>query len=95
MGRLLDPARDQVGGVFGTVDYLAPEQVRDSHHVDVRADVYSLGCTLYHLLAGKTPFEETHPAARPSMHLNEEPRPIESRRRRSTRCCVQARAYST
>src|SRR5262249_17208051 len=35
---------------------LAPEQARDSHHVDGRADLYSLGCTLFYLLAGKPPF---------------------------------------
>src|SRR5262249_8657052 len=58
-----------------------PEQVRDSHQVDIRADVYSLGCSLYHLLAGKTPFADEHPAARPGMHLGpQEPPPLEHRR---------------
>jgi formylglycine-generating enzyme required for sulfatase activity len=44
------------GQTVGTADYIAPEQVNDSHLVDVRADVYSLGCTLYKLLSGQAPF---------------------------------------
>jgi eukaryotic-like serine/threonine-protein kinase len=44
------------GQLMGTVDYMAPEQGTDSHQVDHRADVYSLGCTLFHLLAGHPPY---------------------------------------
>ena len=44
------------GQMMGTRDFMAPEQALSSHDVDIRADIYSLGCSLYKLLSGKAPF---------------------------------------
>ena len=44
------------GMYMGTIDFMAPEQAEDSHRVDHRADIYSLGCTLFYLLTGREPF---------------------------------------
>lgn len=62
--------------VLGTADYLAPEQAINSHTVDHRADIYSLGCTLYYLLTGQPPFPEGTLAQRIAMHQSQEPMAI-------------------
>lgn len=64
--------------VLGTADYLSPEQALDSHAVDARSDIYSLGCTLYFMLTGRPPFTDGTLAQRLLAHQVKEPRPVES-----------------
>jgi serine/threonine protein kinase len=66
--------------VLGTADYLAPEQALDSHTVDIRADIYSLGATFYFLLSGSPPFPEGSVAQKLIWHQNRPPRPLKSLR---------------
>lgn len=62
--------------VMGTADFLAPEQAINSHNVDARADIYSLGCTLYYLVTGQPPFAEGSIAQRIAMHQSRDPKPL-------------------
>jgi WD40 repeat protein len=64
------------GLVLGTVDYIAPEQADDSHEADIRSDIYSLGCTLYHLLAGQPPFPTGTPLQKVMAHVEKNPQPL-------------------
>ena len=66
--------------VVGTPDYLSPEQARNSTTVDIRSDVYSLGCTLYFLLTGRAPFTGENPLEKMIAHLKDDvPDPREHR----------------
>ena len=72
-----EPSGSGVGQpAFGTVDYMAPEQALQSANFDHRADIYSLGCTLYFLLTGHPPFPEGSLAQRIAKHQTQEPRDI-------------------
>lgn len=66
--------------VMGTADYLSPEQAVNSHQVDHRADIYSLGCTLYFLLTGHPPFPNGTLAQRIAMHQSQTPADIRDSR---------------
>ena len=56
-GSNASPERTRTGQMLGTPDFIAPEQIVNAQGADIRADIYSLGCTLYYLLAGRTPFQ--------------------------------------
>ena len=62
--------------VLGTADYIAPEQIDDPHAADIRADIYSLGCTLYFLLAGRPPFPDGSLIQKLMAHREKTPRPL-------------------
>jgi serine/threonine protein kinase len=62
--------------MLGTPAYVAPEQTLDAAHADIRADVYSLGCTLYYLLTGAPPFEGRSRFEVLQAHQALEPRPL-------------------
>src|SRR5437899_12150773 len=82
---LLDDSGDEVSVsvqltgenmLLGTPDYLAPEQARNARAVDIRADIYSLGCVLYRVLTGHTLFPDTNVFQLILRHATEEPRPV-------------------
>ncbi len=64
--------------ILGTPDYMAPEQTSDSKSADTRADIYSLGCTFYFLLIGKTPFQADSAVELFAKHENERPPSVRS-----------------
>jgi eukaryotic-like serine/threonine-protein kinase len=68
-------AEMEAGKAYGTPYYISPEQIRGDVDIDYRADIYSLGATMYHLLTGKPPFEADTPSAVMHKHLSEALRP--------------------
>ena len=64
------------GSVMGTPDYIAPEQARDAHSADIRADVYSLGCTFRYLLTGQPPFTADSVVDKLKAHMEQAPSPL-------------------
>jgi serine/threonine-protein kinase len=73
-------ANREEGMLIGTADYIAPEQSRDPRLVDIRADIYSLGCTFYYLLTGQPPFPGTSLMQKILQHQQEEPPPVRTLR---------------
>jgi serine/threonine protein kinase len=64
------------GVLLGTADYMAPEQARDPRAVDIRSDIYSAGCILYHMLAGRPPFTEPNVVNLMLLHASQPPAPL-------------------
>lgn len=65
-------------GVIGTADYLSPEQARNAQAVDIRGDIYSLGCTFYYLLTGQAPFPDGSLMQKLIHHQNSEPESLDA-----------------
>jgi serine/threonine protein kinase len=65
------------GATVGTFDYVAPEQARHSHSADIRSDIYSLGCTIYHMIAGRVPFPSPSLPEKLFAHQALEPEPLD------------------
>jgi serine/threonine-protein kinase len=68
-------AESEAGKAYGTPYYISPEQIRGEVDIDFRADVYSLGATMYHLVTGRPPFEADTPSAVMHQHLKQPLKP--------------------
>jgi serine/threonine-protein kinase len=68
------------GVTLGTFDYISPEQARDPRNADIRSDIYSLGCTLFFMLAGHPPFPEGTVLQKLLQHQGDQPPDIQEAR---------------
>ena len=68
------------GALLGTPDYVAPEQARDAKTADIRADLYSLGCTWYEMLTGRPPFQNETLLQQLLAHQEQAPQPVSTYR---------------
>jgi serine/threonine protein kinase len=68
------------GSLVGTADYIAPEQAQNPTLVDIRADIYSLGCVMYFLLTGRPPFQGSSLMQKLVQHQEAEPTPVRQER---------------
>lgn len=64
-------AAAEAGRAYGTPYYISPEQIRGEIKIDARADIYGLGATFYHMVAGRVPFDGSSPSAVMHKHLKE------------------------
>ena len=67
-----EAAESEAGKAYGTPYYISPEQIRGDVDIDFRADIYSLGATMYHLVTGRVPFEGDTPSSVMHLHLKAE-----------------------
>lgn len=75
-GSVLEAESTRLGRVVGTMDFMAPEQIRSPDGVGPSADIYALGCTLYFALTGEVPFPGGTRQEKARRHLKEAPRPV-------------------
>jgi serine/threonine protein kinase len=75
-GSIMEEESTRLGRVIGTMDYMAPEQIRAADKAGPPADVYGLGCTLYYALVGEVPFPGGTREEKARRHLCEPPPPI-------------------